>query len=247
MPDPSPSHALTTFADLWSSTLSWQLSPQQQEQFERLYQEILTGNRVLNLTRITEPEAFWEKHLWDSLCGIQPLLASPDASLRMIDIGTGGGFPGIPAAIALPQSSLTLLDATQKKVRFLQDLATTLTLPNVTGVSDRAEALGHHPSHRASYDWALLRAVAAAPVCAEYALPLLKLNGTAILYRGQWTTAEADALNRALEILGGRLLATTPITTPLSHSQHHYLHIQKIAPTPKRFPRAIGVPKQRPL
>lgn len=247
MSDPSLPQALPTFTDLWQSTLAWQPSTEQQQQFQRLYQEILAGNRLLNLTRITEPEAFWEKHLWDSLRGIQPLLSTPEAPLHIIDIGTGGGFPGMPAAIALPQSSLTLLDATQKKVRFLQDLATKLSLPCVMGVSDRAEALGHHPSHRAGYDWALLRAVAAANVCLEYALPFLKLNGNAILYRGQWTTTEETDLHRALEGLGGKLVDIHPVTTPLSQSQHHYLHIQKTAPTPERFPRAIGVPKQRPL
>jgi len=247
MTDSLSSPALPTLTDLWQSTLGWQPSAHQQEQFQQLYHEVLAGNQVLNLTRITEPETFWEKHLWDSLRGIQPLLAEPEAAPRMIDIGTGGGFPGIPAAIALPNATVTLLDATQKKIRFLQDLTASLALPHVSGVSDRAESLGQHPSHRATYDWALLRAVAAANVCAEYALPLLKLNGTAILHRGQWTAAEEDDLNRALKTLGGKLIATNPVTTPLSHNQHHYLQIQKVAPTPDRFPRAIGIPKQRPL
>jgi 16S rRNA (guanine527-N7)-methyltransferase len=239
--------ALPPLADLWQTTLGWSPSPLQQAQFQQLYHAILAGNQGLNLTRITAPEAFWEKHLWDSLRGIQPWLTATAAPHQIIDIGTGGGFPGLPVAIALPHSTVTLLDATQKKIRFLQTVAADLGLERVQGMGDRAETLGHQPAHRAAYDWALLRAVAAAPVCAEYALPLLKLHGTAILYRGQWTAADAAALDRALDTLGGRVVATHPVTTPLSQSQHHYLHIEKVAPTPDRFPRAVGVPKQRPL
>ena len=159
--------------EIWQSTLDWQPNQKQQEQFERLYQAILAGNRQFNLTRITAANDFWEKHLWDSLAGLG--IAKSKQGLTAIDIGTGAGFPGIAIAIAQPQWQVTLLDATRKKVRFLDTLIDNLALENVTTLTGRAEAVGQQ-SHREAYDLALVRAVGSASVCAEYAVPLLK-NG----------------------------------------------------------------------
>jgi 16S rRNA (guanine527-N7)-methyltransferase len=232
--------------DLWQQTLNWQPTAQQQQQFQQLYGSILTGNRQLNLTRLTEPIDFWEKHLWDSLRGIAPLLPTrDDTALKVIDIGTGAGFPGLPIAIVCPQWRMTLLDSTRKKVAFLDGLQQELGLRQVRPRCDRVEALGR--SQRNTYDLALLRAVASAVACAEYALPLLKVGGEAILYRGQWTDAEATALATALPLLGGQLESIDAFETPISHSVRHCLHLRKIAPTPASFPRAIGLAVQKPL
>ena len=257
--------------DLWQTSLGWQPTPPQQAQFQTLYDLILTANRQFNLTRITLPTEFWEKHLWDSLSGIQPwlttekfpigdkpMLSSPDAPplprrdesaalLSLIDIGTGAGFPGLPLAIACPNWTITLLDATRKKINFLQQVISALGLVNGQTWVDRAEQIGHNPSHRAYYDLATIRAVATATVCAEYALPLLKVGGWAILYRGQWTTAEAEELQTAVAQLGGTIAETLSFTTPLSHSVRHCLYLRKEAPTPIEFPRPIGIPSQLPL
>jgi 16S rRNA (guanine527-N7)-methyltransferase len=174
--------------DLWQQTLNWQPTAHQQQQFQQLYGCILIGNRQLNLTRLTEPIDFWEKHLWDSLRGIVPLLPTrDDTALKVIDIGTGAGFPGLPIAIVCSQWRVTLLDSTHKKVAFLDSLRQELRLRQVRTRCDRVETLGR--SQRDTYDLALLRAVASAVACAEYALPLLKVGGEAILYRGQWTAA----------------------------------------------------------
>ncbi|MEP0798392.1 16S rRNA (guanine(527)-N(7))-methyltransferase RsmG [Trichocoleus sp. DQ-A3] len=248
---------LPEMADIWQQTLGWQPEAEQRQQFQRLYELILVGNRQLNLTRITEPTEFWEKHLWDSLRGIAPLLSSHSEGTsdrlslpsveRAIDIGTGGGFPGIPMAIALSHCTVTLLDATRKKIAFLETLIDQMGIHNAATLTGRAEEIGQHPQHRASYDLALVRAVATASVCAEYALPLLKPGGLAILYRGQWTEEETNALQPALVQLGGVIESIEGFTTPCSHSDRHCLYLRKVAPTPREFPRTVGLPAQKPL
>lgn len=238
----------------WLKTLGWQPSPQQLEQFQNLYTQILQGNQQLNLTRITEATEFWEKHLWDSLAGVWPwlvresslLVALPD-DCRVIDIGSGGGFPGLPVAVAFVAWQVSLLDATRKKMAFLETVAQALGLANVEIICDRAESLGHQPSHRQQYDLALIRAVGPASVCAEYALPLLKLQGIAVLYRGQWSEDEAEVLQMALEQLGGVIVSTRRFELPLSGGERHYIYVQKLQATPQKFPRRVGLPAKRPL
>ena len=234
--------------EIWQQTLNWQPNQNQQQQFQHLYELILAANQHLNLTRITTPEDFWEKHLWDSLKGIAQLLNTPTtAPLRAIDIGTGGGFPGIPIAIALLHCHVTLLDSTRKKIAFLETLIPQLSLDNITTLTGRAEEIGQEIQHRQTYDLALIRAVAPASVCAEYALPLLKENGLAILYRGQWTEEETKTLEEAVKQLGGVIDAIETFTTPISQSQRTCLYLKKITATPAYFPRPVGIPTQKPL
>lgn len=149
------------------------------KKFQQLYKEIVTGNRQLNLTRITEPNEFWEKHLWDSLAGLNGLELAKEIAkaenLSIIDIGTGAGFPGIPIAIAFPFWTVTLLDSTRKKINFIEDLIPKLALRNTKTLMGRAEEIGQSSFHRQTYDIALIRAVSEASVCAEYTLPLLNI------------------------------------------------------------------------
>ena len=223
---------LPEMVDLWQETLNWQPTAEQQCQFQRLYELILTGNTQLNLTRITDPLEFWEKHLWDSLRGIAPLLLSEgQLEQRVIDIGTGAGFPGIPVAIALTDWSVTLLDSTRKKITFLNTLLAQMGVQNATTLTGRAEIVGKQPQHQVAYDLALVRAVGSASVCAEYALPLLKLGGMAVLYRGHWTPDEAETLQSAVSI-SGVIEAIEEFTTPLSQSIRHCLYLRKVAETP---------------
>ncbi|MEM1254242.1 MAG: 16S rRNA (guanine(527)-N(7))-methyltransferase RsmG [Cyanobacteria bacterium P01_H01_bin.21] len=237
---------------LWQETLQWQPSEEQLALFERLYQEIVEGNRQVNLTRITEPDEFWEKHLWDSLSGLAPWYEPEKPEWlptvkRVIDIGTGGGFPGLPVAIARPRWQVTLLDSTRKKITFLETLCQQLELANTDFVADRAEAAGRALKHRAQYDLAMVRAVGPASTCAEYALPLLKKSGFAILFRGQWTDQEEDLFIGALETLGGELVAICPWETPMTQGVRHCLYVKKIEKTDQEFPRQIGVPAKYPL
>ncbi|GAP96017.1 16S rRNA (guanine(527)-N(7))-methyltransferase RsmG [Leptolyngbya sp. NIES-2104] len=237
--------ALPEMIDLWKSTTDWFPDETVRSQFQQFYELVLQGNQQQNLTRITEPVDFWEKHLWDSLRGVFPKVTG--SNLSAIDIGTGAGFPGIPMAIARSDWKITLLDSTRKKVNFLQDSTKALGLTNVRSMVDRVEQVGQSSGHREAYDLATIRAVAAASVCAEYALPLLKIGGIAVLYRGQWTDEEAIALDHAAKELGGVVEECDRFETPLTHGVRHCLYLRKTSSTPLEFPRAIGIPTQDPL
>jgi 16S rRNA (guanine527-N7)-methyltransferase len=238
---------LPALPEVWQSTLSWSPTEPQQEQFQLLLTQLCALNEGVNLTRITSPEAFWEKHLWDSLWGVQPWLNAPPHALRVIDIGTGGGFPGIPVAITFPAWQLTLLDSTRKKIACLDTLCQTVPIANAHPVCDRAEVLAHHGGDRAAYDIALIRAVGSVSCCAEYALPFLKVGGTAVVYRGQWSLEEEQALQQALLQLGGELSNLRSTSTPLTQGKRHCLYLHKAQPTPATFPRKTGLPAQHPL
>lgn len=241
---------LPTDGDRWQSTLGWQPTDLQTEQFQQLYAAILTANQQVNLTRITSPEDFWEKHLWDSLQGVAPWLVdieSGAAPLHVVDIGTGGGFPGLPVALVFPHWAIALMDATRKKLVALETVCETLGIANISYLPQRAEQIAHQPRHREAFDLALLRAVGPANTCAEYALPLLKLGGQAILYRGQWTAAEEASLAPVLPRLGGQLLAVRSQTTPLSRGMRHNIILSKVERTPDKFPRLPGIPAKTPL
>jgi 16S rRNA (guanine527-N7)-methyltransferase len=234
---------------LWLESLHWQPHSQQVQQFRQLYSLILQGNTRQNLTRILEPQEFWEKHLWDSLRGIQTLapLSQLPATGNVIDIGTGAGFPGIPIAIAFPTWQMTLLDSTQRKIEFVRSVVTALGLPGVTAWADRVESFAHLRAQRESYDLTLCRAVAEASVCLEYSLPLLQIGGQALLYRGHWSEAEAEAVIQASAILGGQLKQVEAFTTPISQSIRHCIVVEKTISTPPQYPRAVGVPSRHPL
>lgn len=248
--------ALPAHSDLWQKTLNWQPTAAQQALFQQLYAQIVAANQQLNLTRITTPEDFWEKHLWDSLSGLAPWLtdsASGEAEsvsrvepIRIIDIGTGGGIPGIPAAIALSPTKLTLVDSTRKKIQFLQTLCQQMAL-DASCIAERAETLAQQNRYRDRYDLALVRAVGSAATCAEYALPFLKIGGQAVLFRGQWSPADTEALAPVIDLLGGEITDLQSWQTPLTGGTRNCLFIHKYKPTPQEFPRAVGVPAKKPL
>lgn len=271
-PDPMTAQ-LQAHLELWQKSMGWQPSTAQLALFQQLYAQLLAGNRQINLTRITDPDEFWEKHLWDSLSGMAPWIAknaeaadetteqnatenaaddkSPthDGPIRVIDIGTGAGFPGIPAAIALSPITpiaLTLLDSTRKKIQFLQLLTQQLNI-QATCIAERAETLGQQKEHREQYDLALIRAVGPAATCIEYAMPFLKLGGQLVLFRGQWSTEDTDALMPVVDLLGGEITDLQSWKTPLTQSTRNCIFIYKDAPTPSDFPRAVGVPAKKPL
>jgi 16S rRNA (guanine527-N7)-methyltransferase len=220
-----PLPQLPNFPAIWQETLDWQPSSEQVDRFQQLYESILAGNQQLNLTRITAAEDFWEKHLWDSLRGIQAVWNLPIA--RAIDIGTGAGFPGIPIAMTHPSWHVTLLDSTQKKVAFLNTIAANLGLENVKAIASRAEQLALTKPHAAAHDLATIRAVGSASLCIQYALPFLKPGGLAVLYRGRWTDEEAASLKQTNLELGANIESIAAFTTPLTQGIRHCIYIRK--------------------
>jgi len=234
----------------WQETLNWDPEPEVLAQFQRLYEQVILGNHKQNLTRLTDPLDFWEKHLWDSLRGLHsglPLSECLQQTASLIDLGTGAGFPGIPIALVLPHWRMTLADATKRKIQFVQETVKLLGLEQVQTVAARAEWLGQQPSYRQQFDWALVRAVGPVTVCAEYALPCLQVGGHAVFYRGHWTDPEAQSLQIALEQLGGALVHVEGFHTPLTRAVRHAVVVVKTAPTPPLYPRAIGIPAKEPL
>jgi 16S rRNA (guanine527-N7)-methyltransferase len=246
LPSISNPNNLPNMDEIWQETIDWSPTEQQQSQLQLLYLSVVTANQKLNLTRITEPEEFWEKHLWDSLRGIGNLINDP-AGLQVIDLGTGAGFPGLPLAIARPDWQITLVDSTAKKIGFIESVAPELGLTNIQPLVSRIEEVGQEKVHRHHYDLALIRAVAAANICAEYALPLVKIGGTAILYRGNWTEAEAESLELAVAKLGGEITKIDRFTTPISNSIRHCIWIHKTANTHPYYPRGVGIPTLKPI
>jgi 16S rRNA (guanine527-N7)-methyltransferase len=242
----SSSNDLPSLESIWQDTINWCPTAAQQLKLQFLYVAVVTANQRLNLTRITEPEEFWEKHLWDSLRGVGDLITSPSA-MQVIDIGTGAGFPGLPLAIARSDWQLTLVDSTAKKIGFIESIAPELGLTNIYPLVSRIEELGQQQEHRHQYDLALVRAVASANICAEYTLPLLKIGGTAILYRGNWTEEEAENLGLAVAKLGGEITKIDRFATPISNSIRHCIWLQKTANTHPYYPRAVGIPTLKPI
>ncbi|MBD1914509.1 MULTISPECIES: 16S rRNA (guanine(527)-N(7))-methyltransferase RsmG [Cyanophyceae] len=240
---------LPSYSDRWQSTLHWQPSDRQQQNFQLLYDAILTANQQVNLTRITTPEDFWEKHLWDSLQGVAPWLSegSSASALKVVDVGTGGGFPGLPVALVFPHWAIALLDATRKKLAALETVCEGLGIANVSFLPQRAEQVAHQPTHREAYNLALLRAVGPVNTCAEYALPLLTLGGQAILYRGQWSAEEEAGLTAILPRLGGKMVEVRSQTTPITQGVRHNVILTKTERTPDKFPRLPGIPSKTPL
>lgn len=239
---------LPTATTTWQTSLQWQPTPDQHTKFAQLYDAILKGNQQLNLTRLTAPDEFWEKHLWDAIAGLLPLQNHcSELTGKAIDVGTGCGIPGLPLALLHPQLQVTLLDSVQKKVRFLQDMVQALGWHQVGAIASRVETIGHNSQHREQYQIALVRAVAAPAVCVEYVLPLLTIGGVAVLYQGQWSNDDSDAIQPALQTLGGELLDVVGRTTPLTQCQRHWVYLRKTRATSERYPRAVGIPSKRPL
>ena len=231
---------LPILLDQWQQTVNWQPTDQQLQKFQQFYDLINVANHSLNLTRILEPEAFWEKHLWDSL---QPIVATDLASNlsgAVIDLGTGGGFPGIPIAMCRPDWSVTVVDSTAKKINFIQSSLATLQLSNVQTVIGRAETLNQDRTYRQQYQLVTLRAVANAAVCAGYALPFLAVGGVAILYRGQWSTQEQVDLGQAAKRWGGEIVEVKEFQTPLTLGVRHCVYLRKVSNTPGLVTKSSG-------
>ena len=208
-------------------------------EFSRL---LLEKNQVMNLTAITEPREVATLHLLDSLA----LAAHEElAGKKIIDVGTGAGFPGMPLAISLPGVDMTLLDSLNKRIDFLQEVCNALSLQDITCVHARAEEFA--AAHRESYDFAVSRAVAALPVLCELCLPLVKVGGAFLAMKSSHSQEETDQAAKAISLLGGKLERVTDYSIPTTDITHRLLTIRKVSPTPKKYPRRFAQIKKQPL
>jgi 16S rRNA (guanine527-N7)-methyltransferase len=227
------------------------LSAPQIAAFEFYERELVGWNERLNLTAISDPEGIRIKHFLDSLTCLSVILgAYQDRSVRpgrLIDIGTGAGFPGIPLKIALPNLNVTLVEATGKKVDFCRHMIDSLELKDIQAVQVRAEDLGQDPDHREQYDWAVARAVAGLPVLVEYLVPLVKVGGVALAQKGASGPAEATESEQALQLTGGRIRHLHHVTLPGVVEERYIIVIDKVAGTPNKYPRRVGMPAKKPL
>ena len=219
------------------------LNPQQLDQFERYYQLVIDWNQRVNLTAITDPHDFAVKHIVDSLSIIRAELELDGR--RVIDVGTGAGFPGIPLKIFCPSIKLTLLDSLNKRLNFLSTAIEELKLDDVNCVHSRAEDAAH--SHlREVFDMVVSRAVARLNVLTEYCLPFAVKGGTFIALKSSNIDEELDEARAAIKILGGRSLEPISVTLPNGDPRTLVL-IKKISPTPEKFPRKSGTPEKKPI
>ncbi len=221
------------------------LSPRQQAAFELYEEELLSWNEKFNLTAIRDREGIRTKHFLDSLSCL--LVMRDNLNSRLVDIGTGAGFPGIPLKIAVPSLQLTLVESVGKKADFCRHVVETLALEKVDVVTCRAEEMGLVSEHRERYDWALARAVADLPVLVEFLLPLVKIGGSMLAQKGESGPAEAHKAEKAVHLLGGRLRTLQKVNLPGVAEDRYLVVVDKIAATPPGYPRRAGMPAKRPL
>jgi len=212
--------------------------------FTTYQHELMDWNARHNLTAIRDEESIRVKHFLDSLTCLKMINTPPG---RMIDVGTGGGFPGIPLKIIMPGMQLTLVESVGKKARFCQHIVDTLKLENVSVLQNRAEELGQMPKHREQYDWAVARAVANLPILAEYLLPLVRIKGAMLAQKGDSGPAEAQKAENAIRLLGGHLRQIHQLTLPGVVEDRYLIVIDKVAASPAQYPRRIGIPSKKPL
>jgi 16S rRNA (guanine527-N7)-methyltransferase len=221
------------------------LSPEQVALFENYARELAAWNSHTNLTAIIEPDAVRVRHFLDSLSVVRAVSVQP--GLHVLDVGTGAGFPGLPLHIAVPGLHTTLMEATGKKIAFLDHLVARLGLENVKTLHARAEEAAHLTDQRASYDLVLARAVARLPGLLEYLLPFARIGGHCVAMKGATAFEEADDSKKALEILGGKLEIIVPVELPEVAEKHYLVVVEKIAKTPAAYPRKPGIPTRKPI
>ncbi|HLC02110.1 MAG TPA: 16S rRNA (guanine(527)-N(7))-methyltransferase RsmG [Anaerolineales bacterium] len=226
--------------------LNVSLSRRQLQAFEVYAGLLIDWNARSNLTAITKPGDIAVKHFLDSLTCLLAMGTSPNAG-RLIDVGSGAGFPGLPIKIACPQLRVTLVESTRKKVEFCQRVVENLGLKDVEVIHGRGEEVGHWDTHREAYDWAVARAVATLPVLVEYLLPFARVGGLAIAQKGETGLAEAHAAEAGLRILGGRIRQLVPVHLPRVAETRYLVVMEKEAATPLDYARRPGIPAKRPL
>lgn len=225
----------------------FKLSSKQKEQFATYYNKLIEFNKKVNLTRITDKNEVYLKHFFDS---ITPLLEFSDlfkGEKSLCDVGAGAGFPSLPIKILCPDLSITIVDSLGKRLKFLDELVSDLSLDKVTLVHSRAEDAGQNKNLREKFDLVTGRAVARMSVLSEYCLPLAKVDGYLVALKGPKAQDElADARN-AIEVLGGSVKEVKELMLPDTDDERTLIVVKKVKATPKKYPRQAGTPSRKPL
>ena len=213
------------------------------EVYERLTEYILDWNTKINVTAIRDPKEFYEKNIEDSLA----ITALPEftSANRILDLGTGGGFPGLPLAIAYPEKEFILMDSVAKKLKVVASAVSEFGLENVDVVNMRAEDLARWPAYRESFDLVVSRAVSNMTTLSEYCLPFVKVGGCFIAYKTEDAEEEIKNAEKAIGILGGKLERIAP--DGREGSGHVFAVVSKNKTTPPKYPRKAGLPLKKPL
>jgi 16S rRNA (guanine527-N7)-methyltransferase len=221
------------------------ISEKQAEQFYRYYEMLVQKNKVMNLTAITEFYEVISKHFVDSLMIKQILDSDPHG--KLIDVGTGAGFPGIPLKIVYPELEVVLMDSLNKRVQFLNEVIEELDLKKITAVHGRAEDLAKKDEYREQFDYCVSRAVANLASLSEYCIPFVRVGGSFISYKSGKVEEELQKAQKAITILGGSLVGKKETTLPDSDIYRCLLNIRKEKSTPKKYPRKAGMPTKEPI
>ena len=221
------------------------LNEEQKQQFIAFYEYLVEKNKVMNLTGITEFQEVLVKHFLDSLACVKAV--DMKKVTTVMDIGTGAGFPGVPLKIAFPHLEACLLDSLKKRVNFLEETFALLKLQNITAIHGRAEEFAKNKSYRETYDLCVSRAVSNLATLSEYCLPYVKVGGKFISYKSGTVQEEAEQAEKAVRILGGKIQDVVYFNLPDSEIQRSLVVIEKINPTPGKYPRKAGTPLKEPL
>ncbi|GEN96108.1 16S rRNA (guanine(527)-N(7))-methyltransferase RsmG [Pediococcus ethanolidurans] len=224
------------------------LTEKQMQQFNTYYEYLITINEHVNLTAITDKQEVYLKHFYDSLLpGVQnpELFQQP---ITLCDVGAGAGFPSIPLKIVFPQLKVTIVDSLNKRITFLHNLVEKLELSDVTLCHDRAETFARAKlPYRESFDLVTARAVARLSVLTELCLPLTKIGGQFLALKASHTEDEVQDADKAIQVLGGKLIKDEQLALPISNDERHLVWIEKIRKTPKKYPRKPGTPNKEPI
>lgn len=226
-----------------SQMIEIELTPKQIRNFYDYMENLLEWNDKINLTAIVEPREIIIKHFIDCLT-INKYIQTND---KIIDVGTGAGFPGIPIKIVNEQCSLTLLDSLNKRVLFLRDTIEKLQLNKIEAIHARAEEVGNSNTEREKYDIAVSRAVAPLNVLVEYLIPFVKPNGKVICMKGSDIEEELQNAKKAINLLGGKIKETHSFKLPNTDMQRNIIIIEKVKNTPLKYPRKAGTPSKTPI
>lgn len=211
-----------------------------------IYKEILKEwNTKINITTITDDEEIDIKHFLDSLSPLKTNIF--DGKKKLIDIGTGGGFPGIPLKIVKKELNVTLIDSLNKRINFLNEVINRLNLNDIVAIHGRAEEMSIRPLYREKYDIAISRAVASLNTLSEYCIPFVKVGGFFISMKGPEVEEELKSSSNAIKILGGSIADKKLIPLPGTDIVHSLIIIEKIKETPTKYPRGGGKPRKNPL